>query len=232
VAGGLYSYEPLLVANGFDVRPQLHPRQDAVFETPSLPAGILFHALLTAHLLPLAELLSSATAHRHPPPPSHAVLLQALRRVIDATLAECAAHERSLAAEHVPTFRAHLAEARHALLEAPTVRVKGLLRMRAAGTKNEAFCDACHPLSSSAHPGSDPHARPPPGLGAINRFPQVAALCEQRQRCARALGPHDGRSTQRFLFHSIGIGWCAALLLAAMAGVRLSLRAYDGHPIH
>ena len=52
------------------------------------------------------------------------------------------------------------------------VRVKGLLRMRAAGTKNETFCDACNPLSPSTH------ASRSAGLGVINHFPQVAALCD------------------------------------------------------
>ena len=36
VSGGVYCWENLLVANGFDVRERLHPRQDAVFTDPQV----------------------------------------------------------------------------------------------------------------------------------------------------------------------------------------------------
>ena len=148
VAGGAYCYEPLLLANGHDIRPRLHLRQDAVFDKAALPLSILLHACFCQHLLPLADAVASIV-----PTASQAAMLATLRAEIRAVLSACAAeHESQLTAgsEHRHVFRSVLAETEHALLAAPTMRAKSLLHMRALRTKSELFTYARNPLLDEA----------------------------------------------------------------------------------
>ena len=157
VAGGAYCYEPLLVANGFDLRPRLHPRQDAVFDEEDLPLSILMHALYCQHLLPLADAVSSLVEGVR-----HAQLLDTLRATTRATLQACeATHEMKLIEgdTHRQAFRRILGLTEHALLEKPTVRAKSLLHMRALGTKSEMFTEARNPLLPSGGTREDGESR-------------------------------------------------------------------------
>ena len=144
VAGGAYCFEPLLLANGHDLRPSLHARQDAVFEDAELPLRVLQHATFCQHLLPLAEAVASLV-----PGLAHSDLVRGLRDAVAATLAACSDEHppRLLRGEaHRAAFHDNLARTRHALLAAPTVRAKSLLLMRALGSKLELFSEAHNPL--------------------------------------------------------------------------------------
>ena len=136
VAGGAYCYEPLLIANGFDLREQLHNRQDAIFDKMNLPLNILLHAVFCQHLLPLADAITSLIDAV-----SHDELLDQLRMAIRSTLDACGTeHNHSV-----------LKATEHALLHSRTTRAKCLLHMRALGTKSEMFTEATNPLWSPDH---------------------------------------------------------------------------------
>lgn len=144
VAGGAYCYEALLLANGVDIRAQLHPRQDAVFADSGLPLGILFHAVFCQHLLPLADALCSVVSGAR-----HAELISSVRAGVAATLRRCASEHAALLQPgdaHLAAFFANLEATEHALLHTREVRAKGLLHMRALGTKSELFVEARNPL--------------------------------------------------------------------------------------
>ena len=188
VAGGAYCYEGLLQANGFDVRGRLHPRQDAIFDDVKLPLNILLHAIVSQHLLVLAEAVASISegeaegeAHLAPRRANHGEtsatvdgvgrfgvaggeeeadgaqacpslrtqLVTMLRSAIRATLRACEEEHAPKLLEgeaHRAAFAQVLSATEHALLVSPTTRAKGLLHMRALGTKSELFTTAHNPL--------------------------------------------------------------------------------------
>jgi siderophore synthetase component len=147
VAGGGYCWEPLLLANGFDLRPQLHARQDAVFAEARLPRSILLHALFCQHLLPLADAVASLVPGIERPR-----LIRHLRASIEATLRRCAVEHEPRLTSGAAAFHQNLSATEHALLTAPTVRAKSLLHMRALGTKAEMFAEASNPLLATSAP--------------------------------------------------------------------------------
>ena len=143
IAGGAYCYEPLLVERGYNLRPELHARQDAIFESESLPLSILLHAVFCQHLLPLADAVASRFEAVTLPS-----LIATARASVARTLASIAAEydDPSLSASTRALVRRMIAQTEHTLLHAKTTRAKSLLHMRALGTKSEMFTDALNPM--------------------------------------------------------------------------------------
>ena len=170
VAGGAYCFEPLLQANGFDLRGSLHPRQDAIFDAHALPLSILLHAVFCQHLLVLAEAVASLVDEEEPGAegsgdgggdngegPLRPRLVAKLRSTIGSTLRTCSSEHAPRLLEgagHRDAFETVLEATDHALLLSPTMRAKGLLHMRALATKSELFTSARNPLL--AHSGGAP----------------------------------------------------------------------------
>lgn len=148
ISGGLEICEPLLIANGHDIRQALHPNIKGLFDGPAIPLQQTIYVSFITHLFPIVDIVSAAFGV--PEARLFAILAETVRRV----LAE--ARER-----HMPGALARLApEARDdaarlfhqtiELIERQVLRqpiaVKSLLRMRAAQSQEVGFSAMANPL--------------------------------------------------------------------------------------
>ncbi|KAL1508113.1 hypothetical protein AB1Y20_007705 [Prymnesium parvum] len=171
VGGGVRCWENLLVANGFDIRGDLHPRQAAVFADPQAPLDSFFHATFVSHLLPLSDALSACV-----PGVFGGALLESMRRAISSCLRRSKAtlDARTLPAELRAPYEHAAALTEHCWLRARTVRVKSLLVMGALGTSTERFAEASNPLLRREAETSTARARAArvaQGKGRFTPFP-------------------------------------------------------------
>jgi len=153
VAGGVYCFERTLQARGIDIRPLLHKRQDAIYETDDLPFKTLWHTTFVMHLLPLGRLLCDSLEGLTWPTVQR-ILVEATAAEVALAAAELDATNDSIGEEAFAVLQAHIARVRAQLLETDTVPAKSLLIMRILGGKTEMHTKCPNPLLCPEPPGA------------------------------------------------------------------------------
>lgn len=139
INGGLEMAEPLLLANGFDVRGECHPVRRGLHDSIAVPLRQFTHTTLMAHLIPMA--MTIAQAYRADPLELFAVI----RRLIAEGLADSHARHRARLRDPA-VFDASLKAVHDGILRTP-LRTKSLLTMRARQSQQMVFSTLPNPLA-------------------------------------------------------------------------------------
>ncbi len=133
ISDGVNVYEPLLQANGYDVRPLLHPYVKGLHATIAGPLQQVIHASFASHLLPVVSVAARLSGQREKG--LHKITRQTVLSVLAEAQTRHASRLQGRFLESKEQTAQSLCEAAHqeiaeAVLERPMVS-KCLLRMRA-----------------------------------------------------------------------------------------------------
>jgi siderophore synthetase component len=148
ISGGLEICEPLLIANGHDIRPALHPNIKGLFDAPAIPLQQTIYVSFITHLFPVVDIVSAAFGV--PEARLFAILAETVRRVLAEARER---HVPGALAKLAPDARGEAARLFHQMIELierqilrQPIAVKSLLRMRAAQSQAVGFSAMANPL--------------------------------------------------------------------------------------